>query len=103
MKKKNQLFGRIARVEEISKIRKLELKNFNTDIKLSDESSLRQLFLKAKKNVDLEDLKSMVYDSIVEFKKSKGFLREDFDTNKELNQISKVKYDLYSFITKKNK
>lgn len=43
----------------------------------------------------------MVIGSINEFKSSRGFLTEDFDTNKALNKINKVKYDLYNYRNKK--
>jgi hypothetical protein len=79
----------------------LELKHLNSNVKPLSNIFIKQLLFKAKKNVDLEELKEMVMDRIIEFKSSKGFLSEDFDTNTNITKISKVKYDLYNYINKK--
>jgi len=99
--KKHKLFHDIAKIEDNSHFKILELKHLNSNVKPPSNSFIKQLLFKAKKNVDLEELKEMVMDSIIEFKNSKGFLSEDFDTNKNITKISNVKYDLYNYINKK--
>jgi hypothetical protein len=101
--KKKELFFEIDKIEDNFKLKKSELTSDNPSVKISKESMVKQLLFKAKKNVDLQDLKDMVMESIIEFKNSKGFLSEDFDSNKTLNKINKVKYDLYNYRNNKKK
>lgn len=103
IKKKKILFNEIAKIDDNAEIRTLELKNEKSNSKFSNQSNIKKILFKAKKNLDLEDLKEMVMDRIIEFKNSKGFLTKDFDTNKTINKISKVKYDLYNYRNNKNK
>jgi len=101
VKKKKKLFHEIAKIDDNSNVKKMELKSKMSDIMLPSNNSTKQMLFKAKKNIDLEELKGMVMDRIIEFKNSRGFMTEDFDSNKKMNKISKVKYDLFGFMNKK--
>jgi hypothetical protein len=98
--KKKKLSNNIKKIEDEFTVKNADFK-VRAELQKKKQEELCNLISKAKKDLDLDELKHLVNDSIKEFKKTRGFIDDDFYSLDKLSKIHQIKYDLFNFIKKK--